>query len=279
MRTWAVANQKGGVGKTTTSVTLAFGLAEAGRRVLLVDLDPHASATQYLGVPLEPPPPGAFEVFTQGAPIAQVMRETSIPNLWLVPSQPALATVERRMVGEAGAGTKLTQALAAAAAEFDYAIIDCAPTLGLLQISALAAADQLIVAAQTEPLAMPGVAGMRRTQEMVERSRGRALPTLIVPTLFDKRTRAGVEARAELERRYNGACWDDAVPVDTRLRDASRSGRPVWALDPESRGAFAYRRLLETLLRRDAAASVISSGTAGATSSGTPALAPSASGS
>ena len=257
MRTWVVANQKGGVGKTTTSVTLAFGLAEAGHRVLLVDLDPHASATQYLGVAVEPPPAGVFEIFTQDAKVAEVMRETSMPNLWLVPAQSALATVERRMVNVPGAGTRLGKALAEAASDFDYAVIDCAPTLGILQVSALAAADQLIVAAQTEPLALPGVAGMRRTQEMIERSRGRPLPMLIVPTLFDKRTRAGVEARAELERRYDGACWDEAVPVDTRLRDASRTGRPVWELDPESRGAFAYRRLLAALLRRDAAAAVI----------------------
>lgn len=256
MRIWAVANQKGGVGKTTTSVTLAFGLAEAGHRVLLVDLDPHASATQYLGVAIEPPPPGAFEIFLQGASIREVRLPTSNPKLSLVPSQPALATVERKLVGEPGGGLRLGKALADAAADFDYAVIDCAPTLGILQISALAAADQLIVAAQTEPLALPGVAGMHRTQQMVERSRNRPLPFLIVPTLFDKRTRAGVESRAELERRYNGACWDEAVPVDTRLRDASRSGRPVWALDPESRGAFAYRRLLDTLLRREAAVPV-----------------------
>lgn len=247
MRTWVVANQKGGVGKTTTSVTLAFGLAESGRRVLLIDLDPHASATRYLGVPAEPPPAGVYELFN-GEPLAALMRDTSVATLKLVAAQPALATLDRKFAADPGRGLVLTRALSTVKDDFDFAVIDCPPTLGLLQVNALAAADQLIIAAQTEPLALPGVAGMRRTAQMIETSRARPLPCLIVPTLYDKRTRAGVEARAELERQYQSTVWDDAVPVDTRLRDASREGRPVWALDPESRAAFAYRRLLRTLL-------------------------------
>lgn len=250
MRIWVVANQKGGVGKTTTSVTLAFGLAEGGQRVLLMDLDPHASATRYLGVPADPAPRGVYELFN-GEPIGAVLRETVQPKLFLVAAQPALATLDRKFAADPGRGLVLQRALEAVKQDFDYVVLDCPPTLGLLQVNALAAADQLIVAAQTEPLALPGVAGLRRTAQMIETSRGRPLPCLIVPTLFDKRTRAGIEARAELERQYESTVWDDAVPVDTRLRDASREGRPVWALDPESRAAFAYRRLLKTLLGRE----------------------------
>jgi chromosome partitioning protein len=253
VRTWTVANQKGGVGKTTTAVTLGYGLAEAGRRVLLVDLDPHASLTQYLGFTLDPPAPGVFELFTAGTPVADLARHTGTPRLDLLPAQPALATLDRRFQAQEGRGLVLARALAAVAADYDYAILDCAPTLGLLQVNALAAADHLIITAQTEPLSLAGVASLWRTQEMIQQSRGRALPALIVPTLFDRRTRAGVDSRAELLRRYDGAVWEDAVPVDTRLRDASREHCPVWVLDPDSRGAQAYRHLLETLLARDAA--------------------------
>jgi chromosome partitioning protein len=207
----------------------------------------------YLGFTTDPALPGVFELFTGAGTIRELARDTSVANLKLVPAQTTLATLDRRFQTQEGRGLVLANALKSAANDFDYAVLDCAPTLGLLQVNALAAADQLIVAAQTEPLALAGVASLKRTQEMIEHSRGKLLPTLIVPTLYDKRTRAGVESRAELVRRYNGSVWDEAVPVDTRLRDASHEHCPVWQLDPESRGAHAYRHLLQALLLRESA--------------------------
>jgi chromosome partitioning protein len=249
MQTWAIANQKGGVGKTTTSLCLARGLAVDGARVLLLDLDPHASLTRAFGVPTDPPPPGSHDLFAARAPdISAVLRETAIGNLRLVAAQPALATLERRGATQPGLGLALGRALHAVRAQYDYALLDCPPTLGLLMVNALAAADRLVIPTQTDPLALHGLADMLRTADMVERSRRRPLPRHILPTLFDRRTRAGVRSLEELRERHGPRVWPGVVPMDTRLRDA----HALTAADlPESRGFEAYTRALAWLLRDD----------------------------
>ena len=177
MRTWAIANQKGGVGKTTTTLALGRGLAALGHRVLLVDLDPHSSLTRSFGVPLDPPPTGVLELFaTPPGEISDLARASNIPGLDYLCAQAALATLERRSASQPGLGLALQQALARHGERHDYILLDCAPTLGLLMINALAAADRLIIPTQAEPLALHGLEGMVRTGEMVERSRQRPLP-------------------------------------------------------------------------------------------------------
>ena len=246
MQTWAIANQKGGVGKTTTSLCLARGLAEMGNRVLVIDLDPHASLTRAFGVPADPVPAGTHDVFSDSsAELTTLSRRTEIDGLLLIAAQPALATLERRGATQPGLGLSLGRALHAVRDDYDFALLDCPPTLGLLMVNALAAADRLIVPTQTDPLAMHGLTDMLRTADMVERSRRRPLPRHVLPTLYDRRTRAGVNILRQLHERYEGQVWPKAVPMDTRLRDAMALTTSV---PPTGRGADAYLSALNWLL-------------------------------
>lgn len=250
MDVWAIANQKGGVGKTTTSILLARGLADDGARVLLVDLDPHASLSRAFRIPAVPPPRGAHELFDLGRNDAGALaRSTDIARLRLLPAQPALATLERRGATQPGIGMALGRALHGLRAGYDHAVLDCPPTVGLLLVNALAAADRLVVPTQTDPLALHGLADMLRTADMVEHSRRRALPRHVVPTLFDRRTRTAVDCLARLQAEYAAVCWPRVVPVDTRLRDA---GALTLATPPRGRGARAYGLLLDWLRGLDA---------------------------
>jgi chromosome partitioning protein len=251
MRTWTIANQKGGVGKTTTALALGSRLAQRGFRVLLLDLDPHASMTQGLGLPADPPPRGILELFDDAPPsIASLRHETPLPSMHLVAGQPGLATLERRAGSRPGLGRALGRALDSIRDDYDYALLDCPPTLGLLMVNALAAADRLIVPTQTEPLALFGLDGISRTAAMVGRSRNRGLPISILPTLFDRRTRVAHDTLASMRNRFEGQVWTDAVPVDTRLRDLGHLLGPD-PTDSAARGLSAYARALDWLLASD----------------------------
>jgi chromosome partitioning protein len=251
MRIWTIANQKGGVGKTTTTLALGSRLALRGFRVLLLDLDPHASMTQALGLAAEPPTPGVLELFDEPAqPIAGLRRSTPVEGLSLIAGQPGLATLERRAGQRPGLGRALGIALSEVAHAYDYALLDCPPTLGLLMVNALAAADRLIVPTQTEPLAQFGLQGIARTAAMVSRSRGRPLPISILPTLYDRRTRIATDTLNEMRTRFEAHVWDNAVPVDTRLRDIHHLLGPD-GQDSQARGLPAYARALDWLLASD----------------------------
>jgi chromosome partitioning protein len=248
MQTWAIANQKGGVGKTTTSLCLARGLAAQGRRVLLLDLDPHASLTRAFGVPAEPPPAGAHDLFNAaGHDIGPLLRETALPGLQLIAAQPALATLERRGATQPGLGLALGRALHGLRHRFDQVLLDCPPTLGLLMVNALACADRLVIPTQTDPLALHGLADMLRTADMVERSRRRPLPRQVLPTLHDRRTRSGVQSLDALRERHGARVWPGYVPMDTRLRDA---GALAAGEAGDSRGLEAYARALAWLQKQ-----------------------------
>ncbi|MCD7097085.1 ParA family protein [Stenotrophomonas sp. MMGLT7] len=252
MRIWAIANQKGGVGKTTSTLALGRALAAQGQRVLLIDLDPHASLTRAFGVPLDPPPQGVLDLFS--APpmdLATLARGSDIPGLSYVCSQTALATLERRSANQPGLGLALQQALGRHGNGHDYILLDCPPTLGLLMINALAAADRLVIPTQTEPLALHGLAGMVRTADMVERSRRRPLPVSILPTLYDRRTRAGNETLKQMQDIYGERAWEDAVPIDTRICNVQSLTVPGVPGEYPGRGLSAYRRALEWLLASD----------------------------
>lgn len=252
MRVWAIANQKGGVGKTTTTLALGRGLAMRGSRVLLVDLDPHASLTRAFGVPTEPQPSGVLDLFDDpSAELARVVRPSEIEHLAFVAAQTALATLERRSATQPGLGLALSNALSRGGAAYDYVLFDCPPTLGLLMVNALAAADHLIIPTQTEPLALHGLNGMCRTADMIERSRRRPLPVSILPTLYDRRTRTGAETLKTMQEQHGARVWNDAIPNDTRicsveaLTEASPSGQYP------GRGLSAYRRALDWLLNTE----------------------------
>ena len=251
MQVWAIANQKGGVGKTTTTLMLGRLLAARGQRVLLVDLDPHASLTRAFGIPVEPAPAGTLDLFeTPPKRVAEVARATPIERVHLLAAQAGMATLERRSATAPGLGLALGQGLVLASQDYDYALLDCPPTLGLLMVNALAAADQLVVPTQTEPLGVHGMEGMLKTAAMIERSRKKPLPARVLPTLFDRRTRACTETLDELRERHPERTWVQAVPLDTRLRDVAELTAPELPGEVlNSRGYDAYQRALAWLLR------------------------------
>ena len=259
MRIWTVAAQKGGVGKTTTTMNLAGALLREGARVLLVDLDPHGSLTSYCGFDPDTVEPNVYEVFAAAArdetlELGEIVHRTRIEDLALVPASGALVTLERRFGLRAGMGLALARSLASAQARYDYCLIDCPPTLGVLVINALVCCEQLIAPVQTEFLAEQSLDRLLRTLAMIERSRGAPLPYLVVPTMFDRRTRAANETLAAIRARRDLVQWDEVIPVDTQFREASRLGEPLTLRQPYARGSIAYQHLLAALRGDDAPA-------------------------
>ncbi len=255
MHIWAIANQKGGVGKTTTTAALAGLLRERGARVLLVDLDPHGSLTSYFGYNPEEIPSSVFDLFgeqtlTTSEAVKRLLLPVADAQIQLLAASPALATVERRSLQ--GTGVRVSKALALLWDDFDYALLDTPPVLGALMINALAACERLLIPVQTEFLALKGLERMLRTLEMLARSTQKILPYLIIPTMFDRRTHASVSSLQTLRYQYEDTIWAGMIPVDTRFRDASRAGKLPSQFDPSSRGIEAYRSLLKVLLAQQA---------------------------
>ena len=253
MKVWAVANQKGGVGKTTTAITLAGLLAARTQRVLLVDMDPHGSLTSYFRFDPETIEPGLYQLFQQAdtltpALLAQAIRPTTTDFISVLPASTALATLDRQLGSREGMGRILAQALALIANDYDYVLLDCPPTLGVLMVNALGACEHLIIPVQTEYLALKGLERMLRTLAMIERARKMALAYTIVPTLFDQRTHAARETLSLLRAQHAEHLWQGVIPIDTQLREASRRAAPLSSLYPNSRSVQAYGQLLANLL-------------------------------
>ncbi|MBF0255643.1 MAG: ParA family protein [Gammaproteobacteria bacterium] len=255
MKVWAIANQKGGVAKTTTTVSLGGLLAAWGFRVLLVDMDPHGSMTSYFRYDPDNLEDSVYSLFQANADKRSLdprslLCETGTEGLILLPASLAQATLDRQAGKLNGMGLILKGALKQLADEFDYVLIDCPPLLGVLLINALAACDQLIIPVQTEFLALKGLERMTHTLQMVLKARQKPLPDVIVPTMSDQRTRASQDSLRVLRQSYREQLWPGVIPVDTRLRDASKSGLPPPFFAPRSRGVEAYTALLEFLLRQ-----------------------------
>lgn len=253
MRIWAVANQKGGVGKTTTTLALAGLLADAGKRVLVVDLDPHGSMTSYFGYDPDTLEHSCYDLFQHAGEIPaqlpqQLLRDSSHDNIKLLPSSTALAVLERQSPGQDGLGLVITRALARLKDDFDFVLIDSPPLLGILMVNALAASEYLVVPVQTEFLALKGLERMVNTLKMINRSRQQKLLFNIVPTMFDRRTQASMTALRMLKKQYPDTLWQAYIPIDTRLRDASRAGLVPSRFDSSSRAVLAYRALLKHVL-------------------------------
>ncbi|MFQ5488463.1 MAG: ParA family protein [Gammaproteobacteria bacterium] len=252
MNIWAIANQKGGVGKTTTTITLAGLLASRGCPTLVVDLDPHGSLTTYLGGDPDGSGCSVYELFA-GAEFgggADLIRQTVVNNLFLLPASTALSTLDRQLGAQHGKGLVLKHALAQLQENFAHVLLDCPPMLGVLMVNALACCDELVIPVQTEFLALKGLERMLHTLKMINHARRhRPLPHLIVPTMLDRRTRASSQTLSTLQERYRQFLWHSYIPVDTQFREASRAGQPISHLAPWSRGARAYSELLSDLLK------------------------------
>ncbi len=254
MQVWTVANQKGGVGKTTTSVSLAGLAAEAGLRVLLLDLDPHGSLSCYFRQDPDSLKIGAFTLFQQRKQLSrELVKEqvvtTAFQNISLIPASTALATLERQAIGQDGMGLVVARSLAMVNDSFDVVIIDSPPLLGVLMINALAACQRLVIPVQTEYLALKGLERMVHTLQMMSRSRKQPLDYVVVPTMFDRRTQASNSTLRVIRNSYRDNVWPGKIPVDTKLRDASKAGVPPHLFQPGSRSVEAYRSLYKWLLQ------------------------------
>lgn len=254
MLVWTVSNQKGGVGKTTSTVSLAGIAAEAGRRVLLIDLDPHGSLTSYFRLDPDTQLNSVHTLFVERKSLSRmiiqdIIYETKYPNISLLPASTALATLERQGIGD-GMGLVLSKVLSHVANDFDQVIIDCPPQLGVLMVNALAACDDLVIPVQTEFLAIKGLDRILHTLKMLGKSRKKELPFLIVPTMFDRRTQASVSSLRVIRNDYGDHAWPGKIPVDTKFRDASKAGVPPSMFEKEARGVAAYRSLYQFMLQR-----------------------------
>ncbi|WP_082087200.1 ParA family protein [Teredinibacter purpureus] len=251
MQVWTIANQKGGVGKTTTTVALGGLASEASKRVLLIDLDPHGSLTSYFRQNPDTLTESVFTLFENRHKITHNLVEkmvvsTPFAGLHLLPASTLLATLERQAIGD-GMGLVMAKTLSAVASDFDQAIIDCPPQLGVLMVNAIAACHHLIIPVQTEFLAIKGLERILHTLKMMSRSRKQELPFTIVPTMYDRRTQACVTSLRTIRNSFGEPVWKGKIPIDTRFRDASKAGVPPHLFDDSTRGIEGYRSLYQFL--------------------------------
>jgi chromosome partitioning protein len=242
-RVIAIANQKGGVGKTTTAVNLGAALAEAGFRVLVVDLDPQGNASTGLGINPRDVETSVYDVIMTDAPALDCVEPTSLKNLFVLPATIDLAGAEIELVSAFSRELKLRRALDAVRPEYDIILIDCPPSLGLLTVNGLAAADDVIVPVQSEYYALEGLGQLLKNVAMV-----RSLnPTLdvrgIVLTMHDSRTKLAEQVESEVRQHFGARVYKTVVPRTVRLSEAPSFGQPIIVFDPTSRGATAYREL------------------------------------
>lgn len=253
MKVWTIANQKGGVGKTTSTVTLAGLLAQKGYKVLVIDLDPHGSLTSYFSYNPDSIEESVYSLFqkkinNKRTPIASMLCKIGIDNIDLLPASTSLVSLDRQAGMTKGMGLVIKDALYPYSNHYDYVLIDCPPTLGILMINALAACEKLIIPVQTEFLAIKGLERILHTINMIGVSGKQSLEYVIVPTMFDRRTRASRESLQHIQHKYHRHLWHGCIPVDTKFREASSKGKPISFLYPESHGVMAYRKCLKVLM-------------------------------
>lgn len=251
MVVWTIANQKGGVGKTTTTIALGGLLAECGHRVLLVDTDPHASLSYYFGIESEDLDLSVYNLFVQVSSKEQILQSlcpTNYKNIDILPATMGLATLDRSLGSKGGMGLVLKKAIQKLSSEYDYVLMDCPPVLGVLMVNALAASTRIIVPVQTEFLALKGLDRMMKTMDIMQGEQENLFNYTIVPTMFDKRTKASILTYQKLKETYKEKVWPGVIPIDTNFRNASLVQKVPSDYARSSRGVYAYKSLLDFLM-------------------------------
>ncbi len=245
----ALANQKGGVGKTTTTINLGAYLASGKRRVLVVDLDPQGNTSSGLGFRKEELPHDLYDVLVEGTPPVSVILKTSIEGLSLLPASPVLAAAEIELVSAARREFRLADALADL--PFDYILIDCPPSLGILTLNGLTAADCLIIPVQAEFYALEGLGQLVQTVQRVRKGLNPRLDLLgVVLTMHNGRTTLSTQVHDEVKRHFPDTLFDTVIPRNVRLAEAPSFGKPISQYDKWSKGARSYKALAEEVVKR-----------------------------
>ncbi|MGH8834429.1 MAG: ParA family protein [Actinomycetes bacterium] len=254
LRTIAVANQKGGVGKTTTTVNFAAALATHGCRVLVLDLDPQGNASTALGVEHFAGVPSVYEVIIEGKPLTEILRSAEgVDGLFCAPATIDLAGAEIELVALVARESRLARALSSFDEDFDYILIDCPPSLGLLTVNALVAAEEVLIPIQCEYYALEGLGQLLRNVDLVKLHLNPKLQvSTIVLTMFDGRTRLAAQVADEVRQHFEGLVLDTTIPRSVRISEAPSYGQTVITYDPMSTGALSYVDAARELAARGA---------------------------
>lgn len=256
MLVWAIASQKGGVGKTTTVASLAGWCQRENIRCLIIDTDPHASLTSYLGFDYNSIERNLYDLYIQKdltkEKVLECITHTNFPNLDIIASSMTLATIDRKLSGQSGVGRILSRALDLIKEEYDVVIVDCPPVLGALMVNALVASTSILVPTQTEFLSLKGLEGMVRTFSIMKKADSECnINYTVIPTMYDKRTKASRTSLEFLKAHYKDNLWNAQIPIDTLFRESSQRGMPITMLDEKCRGAVAYHQLLVDVISKE----------------------------